>query len=149
MNEMNERADAMRECGVYTCPDWCVQDGESEQAEHQHTEHFGSWVEGKLPDNGPDVAMRPRASWDTDNPHDRVEVVFYGANAEPMSDRPDVAANLWLTPAARDTFNEMFDQAWALVDQWRYEGDVDDDGPWQWAYDGAEADIAAAEREGS
>jgi hypothetical protein len=115
------RREAMRDYGLFWCPDWCVRHAEEDQWE----QHFGEWTVLRTRD-GEEIAVRPWSSWHAGE-GDHVEVrVTVAAGSDPDS-------GVMLTPGELDELRDLLDAAQEQSEQ-------DDPGLLVPAYDGAEDD---------
>jgi hypothetical protein len=115
---MRERAETMKDHGVYWCPDWCLQDPE----EHQYEQHWAAWRTLTTRD-GDTVRVRPWAAWWSGSDDNQVEVEIVVADPESS---PGVRFSIVDLGRLRDLLDEA-------------EHDIEDHEVVE-AYDGAEDD---------
>lgn len=115
---MGAREKAMRDCGAFTCPAWCLQPSD----EHQYEEHVSEWEEHPVGGYGDVARLRMWASWH-EGGTDYVEVEWRIA---------DNSAGVKLTPDEFRAFLDLVESCENQMLQWPDE---------IWAYDGAEVDI--------
>jgi hypothetical protein len=108
-----EREEAMREHGIYECPDWCVQPDDEEQYE----QHFSNWAEYDI-NGSTKLQIRIRATWWSDYENNLVEVNLYDTDGDQGAflERPD-----W------GKVQDYVEAGWTATEDWDT----------QWAFDGA------------